>query len=184
MLNEADTRAKLIDPQLRTAGWNKVDIKREHYLISPGQIVIMGDEIKRKPPKWADYALFYQNSIPIAVVEAKDENHQHAAGLQKAKTYAGLLDVKFAYATNGHLIEEFDFITNHQTTLNKFPTPGELYSRYQNFLKYKEKIKLEKKNPLTYPFYSSPREKRPVIINTWLLRELLKLFFVIRKEFF
>lgn len=127
--NEADTRAKLIDPNLHTVGWGEELITREYYF-TEGKIFLVGDEAKRKLPKKADYILMHNDALPLAVVEAKEENKTPNDGMQQAKDYAERLDLLFAYSTNGHGIEEFDFSTNSQKTVEKFPTPQELFERY------------------------------------------------------
>ena len=129
MLNEADTRAKLIDPKLKESGWHETQIHRE-YLITKGRVFLIGDEPERKERKKADYLLRYSDSFPLAVLEAKDESHSPADGIQQAKGYAESLKVLFAYSSNGHGIEEFDFIANQQRSLSKFPAPDELLNRY------------------------------------------------------
>src|SRR5690348_12559876 len=99
MYNEADTRAKLIDPALHAAGWDEARIKREHYF-TKGQIYLVGDRARRKQPLKADYLLRYSEALALAVVEAKEEALNPAAGMQQAKLYAGQLGLLFAYSTN------------------------------------------------------------------------------------
>jgi type I restriction enzyme R subunit len=116
-LNEADTRAQLIDPKLNVAGWTRSQITREHYYrtdwaYTAGKIVLRGDRAERLPPKRVDYLLRYTDSMPIAVVEAKDEGKPAVAGLQQAKDYARDLGLAFAFATNGHEIIEWDAFTD------------------------------------------------------------------------
>jgi type I restriction enzyme R subunit len=154
MLNEADTRAKLIDPLLHAAGWSEDRIRREHYLerdrqITRGRIYLVGDEPRRKEPKKVDYLLRYSDALPVAVVEAKDESHEPEAGIQQAKTYAQVLDMLFAYSTNGHGIVEFDFITNTQRQLPQFPTPDELWLR---LTAYRTVLGRGGANPVLQPF--------------------------------
>jgi len=129
LYNEADTRAKLIDPRLHADGWDEERIKREHYF-TKGQIYLVGDRARRGQPLKADYLLRYSDALPLAVVEAKEEKLKPAAGLQQAKQYAEQLGLLFAYSSNGHGIEEFDFSTQTQRGLDAFPTPDELYDRY------------------------------------------------------
>ncbi|MDW8023520.1 MAG: type I restriction endonuclease, partial [Nitrososphaerota archaeon] len=78
--------------------------------IAPGRLI--DERGNRKAGKKPDYILLYRPGFPIAVVEAKDEAHSALDGMQQAKSYALDLDVLFAYSTNGHEIEEFDFTTN------------------------------------------------------------------------
>lgn len=158
MLNEADTRAKLIDPKLKDTGWTDETTNRE-FQITAGKINVFGDQIEREEKKIADYLLTYNGAFPIAVVEAKDESHTPLDGMQQAKEYAEKLELLFTYSTNGHGIEEFDFTNNTQQTVSRFPAPGELYSRLAKHNKILAK-KL-KKNPLDYPLYYSPAGKNP-----------------------
>jgi type I restriction enzyme R subunit len=133
--NEADTRAKLIDPKLKLASWGESQIEREHYFvkgraITNGRIYLVGEESRRREPRRVDYLLRY-NSQMIAVIEAKDETHAVDAGLEQAKVYARMLDVPFAYASNGHGFVEFDFFLNRSRELETIPTPNNLWNRWQ-----------------------------------------------------
>ena len=83
---------------------------------------------RRKKQKRSDYLLRYRPDFTLAVVEAKPEYKLPADGLQQAKDYAQILDLKFAYATNGHGIVEHDFLTGKDTDLETFPSPDELWS--------------------------------------------------------
>ena len=97
-MNEAETRAELIDPALTDAGWGVIEgsrIKRE--FICPGRIIGQGI---RQSPKWADYVLIYKNR-KIGIVEAKPRDDHYTEGLGQAKEYAERLNVRFTYATNG-----------------------------------------------------------------------------------
>ncbi|MGQ9507627.1 MAG: EcoAI/FtnUII family type I restriction enzme subunit R [Candidatus Bathycorpusculaceae bacterium] len=162
MLNEADTRVKLIDPKLHECGWVEDKILRDKP-ITPGRIV--DERGNRRAGKKPDYILLYSPSFPIAVVEAKDEEHSALDGMQQAKGYARDLDVFFAYSTNGHEIEEFDFITNTQRTVDKFPSPDELWERYQ-IHRLKDIAKPEI-NPLETPYYYLLGGKKP-----WYFQEV------------
>lgn len=153
-LNEADTRAKLIDPKLHAAGWGEDRITREHYLqknrqFTKGRIYLVGDEGRRRKPKKADYLLRFSASIAIAVVEAKDEDSMPADGLQQAKEYAATLDLPFAFSSNGHGIVEFDFLTNAITELQEFPSPAQLWER---FSKHRDVREIGGANPLLHPY--------------------------------
>jgi type I restriction enzyme R subunit len=146
MLNEADTRVKLIDPKLHEGGWKEEQILRERP-ITVGRI--LDEDGNRGAGKKADYVLLFSSSFPLAVVEAKDESHTALDGVQQAKSYAKDLDVLFAYSTNGHQIEEFDRFSNKQQTLASFPSPEELWKKY---FEYRLKdAKIPSKNPLEIP---------------------------------
>ena len=162
MLNEADTRVKLIDPMLHKAGWTEDKIIRER-VITPGRI--LDEKGNRKKGKKPDYILVY-NFTPIAVVEAKEEGKSALEGMQQAKEYAEDLNVLFAYSTNGHQIEEFSFITNKQRTIENFPSPDELWKKYVTYSLKDVKIK-PKVNPLETPYYYVPGSKKP-----WYFQEV------------
>ncbi len=129
-LNEADTCRVYITPALVDAGWGEPSWRiAEQQYFTAGQIILVGDGHKRQKGKKADYLLRYEESFPIAVVEAKAEEFAPGAGLQQAKDYAQTLGLLFAYSTNGREIEEWDFTTNTQRSLDAFPTPDELWQR-------------------------------------------------------
>jgi type I restriction enzyme R subunit len=133
--NEADTRAQLIDPKLKAAGWSDSLITREHFYrrdqrYTAGRIYLVGDDARRREPRRVDYLLRYTDAFPIAVVEAKDEAQTANAGLEQAKRYARELGLGFAYSTNGQGIVEYDFFTHGSCDLSGFPTPDELWERW------------------------------------------------------
>jgi type I restriction enzyme, R subunit len=123
--SESDTRVKLIDPKLKKSGWDESKIIREHT-VTDGKII--DAQGNRNPDRFEDYVLLHGGMI-VARVEAKDENKDPLIGLKQAKNYCKMLEVKFAYSSNGHKIEELDFTTNKQRTINEIPTPIELYDR-------------------------------------------------------
>lgn len=127
-MNEADTCRTYVLPNLKSAGWEDEFIT-EQMVLTPGRIVPVGDWHARKEGLRPDYTLFIRQNIPIAVVEAKADYREPAAGLQQARQYAEMLDIKFAYATNGKGIVEHDFITGIERNLQNFPSPGELWGR-------------------------------------------------------
>lgn len=135
-LNEADTRAQLIDPQLNRAGWTRSKVTREHYYrpdweYTAGRVVLRGGRAQREKPRIMDYLLRYTDSFPIAVVEAKAEDVPAIAGLEQAKRYARENGLMFAYATNGREIIEWDGFTNTTRPINAFPSPDELWERWR-----------------------------------------------------
>jgi type I restriction enzyme R subunit len=149
MLREDDTRAKLVDSKLHESGWKEEMIERGRC-ITPGKLI--DEQGKRKKGTEIDYILYY-NSVPIAVVEAEPESKSALSGMGQAKDDAeNYMHVPFAYSTNGHEIEEFDFTTNTQRTLSRFPTPEELWERYVKY-KFKEKLTKVKLDPLTYSYH-------------------------------
>lgn len=122
-MNEADTCRTYVVPKLQAAGWDNdpFSIAEQRIFINPkGRIRIIGGRIVRGKPKRADYLLRYRRDYPIAVVEAKANHKTPGAGLAQAKEYAAILDLKFAYATNGLGIVEFDFLTGLERVLTSF----------------------------------------------------------------
>jgi type I restriction enzyme R subunit len=132
MPSEADTCRKYVVPLLQSAGWdNDPHSIAEQRTITDGRIVPVGKGFVRKPPRRVDYLLRYTRDFPVAVVEAKPEYESAADGLQQAKEYAEMLGLKFAYATNGPEIIEFDYFTGREINRSDYPTPDELWSRYR-----------------------------------------------------
>ncbi|MFH1906186.1 MAG: DEAD/DEAH box helicase family protein [Chloroflexota bacterium] len=137
MSNEADTCRKYILPKLKAAHWED-DFIVEQMVLTRGRIVPLGDSHTRKEGLRPDYVLFIRRNIPIAVVEAKADYKKPGDGLQQAIRYAEMLDVKFAYSSNGTGIIEHDFITGREKRLEDFPSPDELWARWRGELKLQD----------------------------------------------
>ena len=130
--SEADTCRKFVVPRLQEAGWdNEPHSIAEQRSITDGRIIPVGKGFIRKPPKRVDFLLRYTRDFPLAVFEAKVRYKSAADGLQQAKDYAEMLGLKFAYATNGTEIIEFDYFTGLETLRADYPTPAELWQRYR-----------------------------------------------------
>ena len=131
-MNESDTRLKLIDPAIMKS-WDRNTQVFTEYFFTSGEIVVRGSMVTRKDKKKADYLLMYAPGIPIAIVEAKDTEHTVDAGLQQGMGYAQLLDIPFAYSSNGKGFVEHDFLTGKERALamDEFPTPAELWNDTQ-----------------------------------------------------
>ena len=125
-MNEAETRAELIDPALKAAGWGVVEasrVRREE--ITAGRLQGAGMRAARDI---ADYVLTYRNH-KLAVIEAKRRDLPDTEGLAQAKKYAGKLQVRFAYSTNGAGIYQVDMQTGAEQYVAQYPTPDELWNR-------------------------------------------------------
>lgn len=149
--SEADTCRKEVTPNLKAAGWSDEQIL-EQRPFTDGKIIVIGRVAKRKKKKIADYILRYAQNFPIAVVEAKKRYRRAADGLPQAKEYAQILGLRFAYATNGGEMLEYDFETGLETELTAFPTPDDLWQR----LNPAEAVKPETKDLLLKPFFPVP----------------------------
>ncbi len=131
--NEADTCRKFVTPKLQAAGWDDEPHSiAEQRAFTDGRIIVRGNTTQRQKPKRADYLLRYTRDFLLAVVEAKADYKKAGDGLQQAKEYAEILGLKFAYATNGQEIIEFDFLTGVERTIESFPTPAELWTRLRD----------------------------------------------------
>jgi type I site-specific restriction endonuclease len=128
VVTEADTCRTYVLPALYAAGWTDEQI-REQVSFTPGRIIVSGATVCRGKRKRADYLLSYLRDRPLAVVEAKPEYRLAGDGLQQAKDYAEILDLKFAYSTNGPGIVEHDYTTGLDSELDRYPSPDELWRR-------------------------------------------------------
>jgi type I restriction enzyme R subunit len=129
-LGEADTCRLHVTPAILSAGWNSREQVAEQYGITDGRVVIVGDRGRRRRRKIADYLLRYTADLPLAVVEAKAEDLPAGEGLGQAIEYAVMLGLRFAYATNGHVIIERDLHTGVQREIDNYPSPAELWERW------------------------------------------------------
>lgn len=126
-MNEANTRAELIDPKLVASGWGKAEgskVLREFH-ITTGRIQTGGI---RDKPMIADYILVYRNR-KLAVIEAKSDEEEVGEGVGQAKRYADKLNINYTYATNGKQIYEISMGTGQEGIVSAFPTPDELWSK-------------------------------------------------------
>ena len=130
-MSEEDIKLQYITPSI-TSKWSRDKITMETR-ITDGKINLKGNFVFREKPKRADYILYLNANNPIAVVEAKDNTHSVSHGLQQAMTYAKMLDVPFAYSSNGDGFAEHDFLTGQEREfgLDEFPTEQELVARYK-----------------------------------------------------
>lgn len=125
-LNEADTCRVYVTPKLKEAGWDNTPHSfTEQKTFTDGRVFASGGTINRGPQKRADYLLRFTRDFMIAVVEAKPEDASAGTGLQQVKEYAEILGLKFAYATNGREILEFDYTTAQERHLS---APGKTFS--------------------------------------------------------
>jgi len=134
-LSEADICDRYITPALHEAGWKKSQIRRE-YGFTDGQMIVRGQMAARGAKKRADYLLYYPANQPIAVIEAKDNNHSVGAGIQQALAYAEALQVPFVFSSNGDGFLFHDKSGTYaqieqQLSLNAFPSPEELWQHYK-----------------------------------------------------
>ena len=134
-LSERDICTKHVTPALVAAGWNLHTQFREEVSLTAGRIIVRGKLTARGAQKRADYLLYHKPNIPIAVIEAKDATHSIGAGMQQALEYAEMIDVPFAFSTNGKGLLMHDRsasagVIETELALNEMPSPNELWKRY------------------------------------------------------
>ena len=135
-LTERDICTKFITPAIQQSGWDPMAQIREQVYFTKGRIIVRGKLVTRGKPKFADYVLYYKPNIPIALIEAKDNNHPVGGGMQQALEYAATLDIPFVFSSNG------DAFVFHDRTgqsspmeadlaLGAFPKPEDLWAKYR-----------------------------------------------------
>lgn len=155
--SESDTRAKYIDPSLKSSSWEEINIIREHYF-TDWRKALWGKRWKRK---FADYILTYK-WVKLAIIEAKKQNLEPTEWLEQVKEYAKILNLRFVYSTNWQRIYQFDLETGFWDFVESYPTPEELYN-----MVYLEKNST-KEVLLNEPFLLSekkPRYYQEIAIN-------------------
>ncbi len=155
MITEADTCRQYVLPKLYSAGWTDESI-REQKTFTDGRILVTGRHAKRGRQKRVDYLLYSRRDFPIAVVEAKSAYLSPGQGLQQAIDYAVVLDLPFAYSTNGHGIVEHDRLTGQERDLEAFPTQVELVTR----LRAQRGLPPEAEDRLLLPYHLGDRIPR------------------------
>lgn len=169
-MTEEDIKFHYISPAI-VSKWDKNKITMETK-ITDGKINLRGNLISREKPKKADYVLYLNPNKPIAIVEAKDNKHSISYGLQQAMTYAKMLDVPFAYSSNGDGFFEHDFLTGkeRELSMDEFPTEEELISRYKAESNHGEGLSSQEEKIIDQPYFSSmnsypPRYYQRVAVN-------------------
>ena len=165
-MSEEDIKLQYITPAILSK-WSREKITMETR-ITDGKINLKGNFVFREKPKRADYILYLSANNPIAIVEAKDNTHAVSHGLQQAMTYAQMLDIPFAYSSNGDGFMEHDFLTGQEREirLDEFPSEQELATRY----KQESGLTPRQEAILEQPYYSSqntypPRYYQRIAIN-------------------
>lgn len=164
-LSEIDICDLFITPAIKDAGWDPVKQIRREVTLAPGPVVVRGNMSARnkKKKKFADYVLSWEPGVPVAVVEAKDNNCTVSYGIQQALGYAGILEVPSAFSSNG------DAFASHNKApvagedietefpLDSFPPPQELWKRYKSF----RGIKDNAEKLVVQPYHEDSSGKEP-----------------------
>ena len=157
-LTEQEIRTQFITPAIQGAGWAASQI-REEYAITKGRIIARGGSYQRGKPKFADYLLCYKPHLPLAIVEAKDNNHSIGDGMQQAMEYAQLLMVPFVFTSNGDGFTFHNRLDSSEQVigLNEFPSPDTLWRMHRQH----EGISDEQEKVVTQPYYAEREDKAP-----------------------
>lgn len=159
-MSEQDIRTKYITPAILAAGWNQDLQIREEVSFTKGKITVRRKVVKRGEKKRADYILYWKPNIPLAIVEAKDNNHNIADGMEQALNYAEILDIPFVFTSNGDGFSFYDKTAEHdvqiELPLDQFPSPEELWTRYKKF----KGITAASEKVIAQDYYYNPNEDR------------------------
>lgn len=174
-MTEEDIKLNFITPALLSKGWKDKITMETKVCFTDGKINLKGNIVSREAPKKADYILYINKERPIAIVEAKDNNHMVSFGMQQAKQYAQMLDVPFAYSSNGDAFQEYDFLTGieREIPLDAFPAPEELFDRYATEINDGQGLTAEQASIMAQPYYTSqntypPRYYQRIAVNRTL----------------
>ena len=161
-LSERDICTKFITPALRQAGWDELTQLREEVSFTKGRIIVRGKLVTRGKAKRADYILYYKPNIPLAVIEAKDNECSVGDGIQQALGYAETLQIPFVFSSNGD-----GFVFHDRTAtggaiesnlqLHEFPSPATLWARYREW----KRLPPEAEPVVLQDYYSDGSEKGP-----------------------
>ena len=171
-LSEADIKEKFITPALTKAGWDELTQIGREIFFTDGRIYVKGKMTARGKRKFADYILFYKPNVPVAIIEAKDNNHSVKAGIQQALGYAAALDIPFVFSSNGdgfyfHDKTVTDGQIEKELPLDEFPSPDRLWEKYKKHKGLENKA-VEKIVSTDYFFDGagrSPRYYQQIAIN-------------------
>ncbi len=169
-LSETDICDLFITPAIKQAGWDQMKQIRREVTLTPGPVVVRGNmsSRNRKKKKFADYVLSREQGIPVAVVEAKNNNYTAGHGMQQALAYADILQVPSALSSNG------DAFASHNKTaakgeeiesefpLDSFPSPQALWQRYKSY----RNITDEAEALTLQPYHSDGSDKEPRYYQT------------------
>ena len=171
-MTEEDIKLNFITPAIQSRGWKDKITMETKVKFTDGKINLKGNLASRESAKKADYILYINPNNPIAIIEAKDNTHAISHGLQQAMAYAKMLDVPFAYSSNGDAFYEHDFLTGleREIPLDEFPTYDELYERFKRESNNHQGLSPLETTIINQPYYTSatthsPRYYQRIAVN-------------------
>ena len=144
-LSERDICTKFITPAVEKSGWNRLTQLLEEVSFTDGKIYVRGKITARGTRKRADYILYYKPNIPIAIIEAKDNNQSVRAGIQQGLDYSKILDIPCVFSSNGdgflfHDRAATDATIETELSIDEFPSPETLWNKYKKYKYYQQLI--------------------------------------------
>ncbi len=171
-MSEEDIKVQFVNKVLQEKGWYDKILCEKAVKFTDGQINISGNKPTRGKGKTADYVLYLEKNLPIAIIEAESNKHPVSYGMQQCKEYADMMKVMLAYSTNGEAFDEYDYSTGveRELPLDEFPTPEELRKRYEASRNGGTGITDAQKKIQGVPYYSnvgvhSPRYYQRIAVN-------------------
>lgn len=177
-LSESDICDLYITPAIKEAGWDQMLQIRREVTLTPGPVIVRGELSARnkKKKKFADYVLSWEPGIPVAVIEAKDNNHTVSHGMQQALGYAGIMKIPSAFSSNGDAFASHNKVPvdgediETEFPLNAFPPPALLWERYKKF----RGIRDEDEKVATEPYYTDASGKEPRYYQTEAINRVVE----------
>ena len=177
-LSEDDIRAKFITPAIKAAGWDEMTQIRRQVTLTPGPVIVRGNISSRnqKKKKFADYVLQWEKGVPVAVIEAKDNNHTVSHGIQQALGYSDILNVPSTFSSNGDAFASHNKALQPgeeietEVLLEKFPTPQQLWQRYKNY----RGIADEEEPLVVEPYHDDGKGKEPRYYQTEAINRVIE----------
>lgn len=177
-LSENDIRAKFITPAIKAAGWDEMTQIRREVTLTPGPVIVRGNISSRnqKKKKFADYVLQWEKGVPIAVVEAKENNHTVSHGMQQALGYSEILDVPSTFSSNGDAFAAHNKAPasgeaiETEFPLTAFPSPQQLWQRYKTFRGIEDK----EEALVLEPYHDDGKGKEPRYYQTEAINRVIE----------
>jgi len=168
-LSERDICTKYITPALKSAGWNIKTQIREEVTFTDDKIIVRGEFVKRGKRKRIEYIRYHKSHLPIAIIEAKDNNHTVGAGIRQALDSADILNIPLVFSSNGDAFLEHDSTRKEsiekEISLDSFPSPEELWRRYKQWNNISDDNERIIEENYSYDSGNKPRYYKSVAIN-------------------
>ncbi|WP_331351502.1 DEAD/DEAH box helicase family protein [Cellvibrio sp. UBA7671] len=163
-LSELDICDLFITPAVINAGWDQLTQIRRNVTLTPGPVIVRGNLSSRnKKKKFADYVLQWEKGVPIAVIEAKCNNHTASHGMQQALGYSEILEIPSTFSSNGDAFASHNKVPEpHEEietefSMDEFPSPQVIWQRYKTF----RNIADEDEKLVAEPYHEDGTDREP-----------------------